>query len=273
VAKLESLSDVGIYVRDQKKAKEFYVRKLGLTVRRRMPEFGYLALGATQGGEDASLNLWQPNPATWGEDYDAAVSSIGTVTGIGFRTTNLEKTLETLKRRKVPVEGPGEEGEGRIVRITDPDGNVVFAFEPPKPKVRRVGLSALDFITVVSRDAARAGEFFTKGLGMRGRATMGEEFKDYRLGPRGTALAPFTPTRDMYEDPSDYDRDMAHVGEDTAVMFRTRDIYTLQEQLMNRGVRFKQKAEKRASGRIEAKFFDADDNVYAVYQPEAPTRR
>ncbi|MEK6986652.1 MAG: VOC family protein, partial [Candidatus Thermoplasmatota archaeon] len=165
MAKIDSLSHVGVFVRDQKKAKEFYTKKLGLKVRSLIPKMGYLALGATKGGEDASLNLWQPTREMWGPEYDDAVKQIGVVTGIGFRTTNLEKTIADLKRRQVKVEGPGQEGEGRLASIYDPDGNVVFAYEPAKPKVRRAGLLSLDFVTIASRDASRAGEFFTKALG------------------------------------------------------------------------------------------------------------
>lgn len=266
MANLEALTDVGVFVRDQKKAKEFYTKKLGLQVRSSMPEMGYLALGATKGGEDASLNLWVPTRETWGPDYDATVKQIGVVTGIGFLTTNLEKTIADLKRRKVKVEGPGQEGEGRLASIYDPDGNVVFAYEPAKPKVRRTGLLSLDFVTIASRDATRTGEFLTKALGMRGKNLTGEGLREYRLTPKGTALAPFAPNKEMYDDPTDYEEDMAHIGEDTSIMFSTEDIYTVQEKLMAKGVRFSRKAEKAEWGGIQAEFLDPDDNTYVLYQ-------
>ncbi len=232
-----------------------------------MPKLGYLELGATKGGEDASLLLWQPTQEMWGERYDSAMKSIGQVTGVGFRTTNLDKTLESLKRRGVKVEGPGPEGTGRIASLYDPDGNVIFAYEPPKPKVRRPGLSALDFITIVSRDEKQAGEFLTKALGMRRRRLAREQMTEYRLSPRGTALLPFTPKKENYEDPADYDADMTHIGEETSIMFTTQDIYATQETLLSRGIRFKKKAEKAMWGGIEAEFFDPDDNVYSLVQP------
>jgi len=266
MAKIDSLSEVGVFVRDQKKAKEFYTKKLGLAVRSSMPKIGYLALGTTKGGEDASLNLWQPTPEAWGDRYEKAMKQIGVVTGIGFRTTNLEKTVADLRRRKVKVEGPGEEDEGRMARIFDPDGNVLFAFEPAKPKTRRAGLLSVDFVTIVTRDATRAGEFFRKALGMKGRRIPGESISELRLNPKGTALAPFTPSKEMYDDPKDYDEDMAHVGEETSIMFVTKDIYRLQDQLMAKGVRFSRKAEKAEWGGIQAEFLDADDNTYVVYQ-------
>ncbi len=266
MAKIDSLSEVGVFVRDQKKAKEFYTKKLGLAVRSSIPKMGYLALGATKSGEDASINLWQPTPQAWGDRYEKAMRQVGVVTGIGFRTTNLDKTLADLRRRKVKVEGPGEEGEGRIARIFDPDGNVLFAFEPPKPKVRRAGLQAVDFVTIVARDTARTAEFFRKALGMKGRRAGEEGFIELRLNPKGTSLTPFTPSKEMYEDPKDFDEDMAHVGEDTSIMFETKDIYKLQDELMAKGVRFSKKAEKAEWGGIQAEFLDPDDNTYVLYQ-------
>ncbi len=255
-----------MFVRDQKKARQFYTKKLGLKVRSEIRDMGYLALGTTKGGGDASLNLWAPTREMWGPDYDDAVKQIGVVTGIGFLTTNLEKTIADLRRHKVKVEGPGGEGEGRIASIYDPDGNVLFAYESARPKARRAGLLSLDFVTIASRDATRAGEFFTKALGMKGKHLTGEGLREYRLGPKGTALAPFAPARETYDDPKDYEEDMAHIGEDTSIMLSTKDIYALQEQLMARGVRFARKAEKAGWGWLEAEFLDPDDNSYALIQ-------
>ena len=65
MARLESIENVGVFVKDLKKAKQFYTRKVGLVVRDEMPKFGYVALGATKGGADADLNVWQPVPS-WG---------------------------------------------------------------------------------------------------------------------------------------------------------------------------------------------------------------
>ena len=50
--------------------------------------------------------------------------------------------------------------------------------------------------------------------------TEGESFTVYQLRPHGTAIMPFTPVREMYEDPAAYEADMAHVGEWTGL---TRD--------------------------------------------------
>ena len=266
MAKLESIENVGVFVKDLKKAKPFYTKKVGLAVREEDRKFGYLALGATKGGGDADLNVWQPVPSWGSEWYESGKKQIGGVTGIGFRTSNLKGTLEALKGRGVDA---GIDGEGeRFGRFTDPDGNVVFIVEPAKVAVRRPGLAALDFITVVSRDRTKAGAFFTKALGMKARRVPGEDpnFTSYALQPKGTSIAPFTPTKEMYDDPKDYDLDMAHVGEPTSIGFTTDDIYGLQEALMAKGVRFKSKAEKKPWGGVQATFFDVDDNVYSVVQ-------
>lgn len=269
MAKIESLSHVGVFVRDQKKAKDFYTKKLGLAVRASIPKMGYLALGATKGGKDASLNLWQPTPEMWGEDYENVVKQIGGVTGIGFMTTNLEKTIETLKTKGVRVEGPAEEG---MATVFDPDGNALFVFEQPRPKVRRAGLRSLEFVTIASRDANRAGEFFAKTLGMRSKKLPQEGMTEYRLSPEGTALAPFTPSPEFYKDAKDFENDMAHIGENTSFMFSTKDIYGVQDHLLSRGVRFRRKAAKADWGGIDAEFFDPDDNRYALIQ-EMPENR
>lgn len=273
MAKLE-LTNIGIFVKDLKAARAFYTRKIGLKVRESDPKFGYLALGATKGGEDSALNLWQP-VLDWGEMYEPSLKQIGTVTGIGFLTSDLKRTAEALKKKGVKAEVEGE--AARFGRLTDPDGNVLFVAQPQRVKVRRAGLSSLAFVTVVSRDAKKSGEFFTKALGMRKRQVPGEEsepdFVMYQITPKSTGIAPFTPTKEMYENPADYDADMAHLGEDTSISFTTKDIYADQDRLMARGVRFKTKAEKRPWGGIQAKFFDLDDNVYSLMEPPAIAAR
>ena len=84
MAKLESLAGVGVYTKDLKKSKQFYIRTIGLKLREEHKKSGYVALGATKGGEDASLNLWEPNPK-WGQErYEADLKSIGGVAEVAF---------------------------------------------------------------------------------------------------------------------------------------------------------------------------------------------
>ncbi len=262
------LTDLEIYVKDLKAARAFYTKKIGLKVRSSMPKWGYLALGATKGGQDASLTPWQPTP-DWGQDvYESRLKMIGGITGIGFLTNDLKGTVADLKKKGVKAEIERE--DGTFGRFTDPDGNVLFLAQPAKPKVRRKGVSALTFVTVVSKDSKKTGEFFKKALGMKSHRVPGEEgFTDYRFSEKGTSIMPFTPTKEMYDNPSDYDSDLAHIGEETGVGFTTDDIYKLQEQLLAKGVRFKAKAEAQGWGGIMARFFDLDDNVYSLVQYES----
>lgn len=221
MAKLTQLSEVGIYSKNTKLAKDFYTRKIGLKVRSSMPKIGYLNLGATKGGADAGLSIWQPIPG-WGEElYRERLKLVGTVAGISFSTGNLEKTVQDLSRKGVKIE---TQQEG-FARFWDPDGNVLFITEMGRPKVRRSGVQKLEWITVVTRDGEKSGAFFqTLGLKKRTeRGSDGETYTHYRLSPQGTSIMPFTPTHEMYTDPSDYDADMAHIGEDTAIGFEVED--------------------------------------------------
>ena len=264
MAKLQ-LTDVEVYVKDLKTTRAFYTRKIGLKVRSSMPKWGYLALGATKGGQDAALTPWQPVPE-WGKEmYESRLKMIGGITGIGFLTNDLKGTVADLKKKGVKAEVDRE--ESTFGRFSDPDGNVLFLAGPAKPKVRRKGLSAVSFVTVVSGDAKKSGDFFRKALGMRPRRVPGEEgFIEYRLSPKGTSIMPFTPTNEMYDNPADYDSDMSHLGEETGIGFTTNAIYQVQEQLMAKGVRFQKKAEAQDWGGIRATFLDPDDNVYTIVE-------
>jgi catechol 2,3-dioxygenase-like lactoylglutathione lyase family enzyme len=263
--KLQSLSDVGIYTKDLKKSRQFYVRTIGLKLRSEARKWGYVALGPTKGGEDASLNLWQP-VESWGpEAYEAGLKGIGGVAGIGFSTTDLKRTVDALKGRGVTAD---VDESGNFGSFTDPDGNILFLEQPARPKVRRAGLQRLNWITVVSRDPGKTGEFFTQALGMKRRkltGDQGQDYTNYRLTQDGTAIMPFSPAKMQYENPSDYDADMAHLGENTMIGFSTKDIQGVQEALMTKGVRFAQKAERKGWG-WSARFLDPDENSYQIVQ-------
>lgn len=273
MAGLGSLDSVSVFVKDRKRAREFYTRKVGLKVREEDRRLGLLLLGATATGSDASLAVWQPDRERWGEGYDEAAASIGTVTGIGLATRDMERTIAGMKRRGVELRG--YEPDGTFANLVDPDGNVVFIVGPRNEKPRRAGLFALTFVTVVSRDSDRAGAWFTEALGMR-RVPVpgdGDGFVGYRLSPRETMIGPFTPEKGSYDNPSDYDADMAHIGEYTGIVFSTQDIHGAQEALMGRGVRFAQKAEPTAWGGWDASFLDPDDNEYTLIQRGGGTRK
>lgn len=264
MAKLRRLSEVSVYTRNLKLAKEFYTKKVGLAVRSEMKDFDYLQLGATKGGEDAGIDLWQPDPKWGREMYESASKSVGIVTGIGLLTADLGKTVEQLASRGVKVEKEAE----TFARFRDPDGNVLFVQEDRRPKARRAGIRAVGWVTVVSRDATKAGAFF-KSLGFKEEKVPdeeGEDFSVYRLGPKATAIMPFTPVRGMYDNPADYDEDMAHVGEDTGIGIEAEDVLGLQAKLLAKGVRFAAKAEKQDWGGTRARILDPDGNRYMIYE-------
>lgn len=265
MAKITSLEEVGIYTADQEASKAFYTEKVGLTVRSSMPEFGYLALGTSPKGEDASLAIWQPT-SDWEEDYEEAKASIGIVTGLGFRTGDLEQTVEALTAAGVKTAKDSDV----FARFWDPDGNVLFLQQDPEGASGRPGVMSLDWITVVTHDEAKAGEFF-RTLGLQSMTVPGEEegapeYTVYRVGAAGTAILPFTPVKEMYDDPSDYDSDLAHLGENTSIMFQTDDAYAFQEELLSKGIRFRTKAEERPWGGIAMRIYDPDENHYMIYQ-------
>lgn len=268
--RIESLRHVGVFTRNRERAAAFYQDRIGLIPRRGPADAGLAAFGATRAGEDAGLALWQPDPRTWGGAYAAAAKQIGTVTGVGFTTTHLDATVRRMRAKGVRVEVLGEEGGERYARFFDADRNSLFLSEPARARARRAGLSRMDFVTIVTRDMDASVAFFTRALGMRVRRDLDEGYAELRLRPKGTALMPFTPKREAYEDPANYAADMAHAGEDTWIFFTTSDIHEAQDELMARGVRFRRKAERGAWGGLEAEFLDPDDNVYWLIEPQWP---
>ena len=263
MAAIDRLLFVGFYVSDQKATRDFFTKKIGLKARVYQPKFGYLELAATAKGPDASVMPWQWSP----QMGEAARKHIGEITGIGFSTNDLGKTVEAWRKRGVSVEVEEQEGMGPFARFRDPDGNTFFAAGPAKPRVRTAGVTGLSWVTVVTRDTKRAAGFYTNALGMKGSGIGG--YTSYQLTAKGTGIMPFTPSPEMYTDPSMVEKDLAHAGEDTAITFSTKDIHAAQDFLLSRGVRFKSKAAQRPWGGWTGSFYDADDNVYWLLQPAA----
>jgi len=266
VVKLQRVSEVSVFTRNQRLAREFYTKKLGLKVRSSMPDMAYLQLGTTKSGEDAGIDLWQPDPKWGPEMYEQNLKSVGIVTGIGFQTSNLPKTLEQLASRGVKIEKDSD----TFARIWDPDGNVLFVNQEPRPKVKRAGLQSVSFVTVAVRDEGKADAFY-RGLGFKGKKIPGESNEEgatmtiYRLGAKGTAIMPFAPRREMYENPADYDTDVAHIGEDTGVGIEVDDAIKVQEKLKAQGVTISARAEKQDWGGVRMRIKDPDGNQYMLY--------
>src|SRR3989441_10008228 len=120
-----------------------------------MPKWGYLSLGASKGGRHASLTPRQPSQVWEQNDKESLLKIICGITGIGFLTNDLKGTVADLKKKGVKAEIERE--DGTFGRFTDPDGNVLFVAQPAKPKIRRKGVSALTFVTGVSKDSKKTG--------------------------------------------------------------------------------------------------------------------
>jgi catechol 2,3-dioxygenase-like lactoylglutathione lyase family enzyme len=127
--RLTLLQRVAVVVTDQERAIRFYREGLGLEVRARDEETGYVELSLGKG--TAALSLVVPR-AEWGEPYfSEAMARKGTRTGIVFQTDSvpaLELRLRHLGAR-VTQSAAEEPWGGRTVRFTDPDGNEFLAFD------------------------------------------------------------------------------------------------------------------------------------------------
>lgn len=261
MVKVKELSSVGIFVNNHKRARDFYTKKLGLKVVGGMADWGYVELAASQKAPGAVLNLWTPKD--WGMSAKEAKKKVGVTTGVGFRTKNLDATVASLRRKGVKVDTWQEPSGYKMATVYDQDKNALFLTGPSRPRTKKAGIEALEFVTISSRNASKSGAFFSKALGMK---KSGGRMPFYRLSSAGTAVMPFTPSKDMYDDPKDYKSDMAAIGEDTAIMFETRDIYALEKRLLKQGVKFRSRAKEQDWGGISANFFDPDRNEYMLYQ-------
>lgn len=137
--RLTMLQRVAVVVTDQERAIRFYRDVLGLEIRARDAESGYVELALGRGA--AALSLIAPRPE-WGEPYfSEAKNRIGTRTGIVFRTDSVAALELRLRHLGAEVtEMPHDEPwGGPALRFADPDGNEFLAFEEARisSKARR----------------------------------------------------------------------------------------------------------------------------------------
>jgi len=262
---LATLRHVGVFTTDLHRARRFWVQRLGLRVREERPELGYLTVGVTKHGEDAGLAIFEPSRETWGDDYEEATRHVGEPAA-SFLAANVEEFERSLRKQGVKARLFETRGK-KWVHFEDPDGNTFVAHEDPWTKTRRAGLTSLDHVGVVTRDEARADAFFVRILGMRSSKLPGWGFLAYRLTPKGTAVVPFTPTPDMYEgwaDPSEYEKDLARIGETTHIQFVTGDLGGLHDYLARAGVASNRVVHAVWGRAIE--FRDPDGNRYLAVE-------
>jgi catechol 2,3-dioxygenase-like lactoylglutathione lyase family enzyme len=127
--RLTQLQRVAVVVADLERALLWYRDVLGLAVRVREPETGYVELALGKG--TSALSLVAPREE-WGEPYFSETRArIGTATGIAFQTDSvfaLAQRLEVAGSRitQTPERQPWG---GVTLRFTDPDGNEFLAFQ------------------------------------------------------------------------------------------------------------------------------------------------
>ncbi len=135
--RLTLLQRVAVVVSDRARSIRFYHDGLGLQVRARDPDTGYVELSLGKG--TAALSLVVPRPE-WGEPhYAEAKARIGTRTGIAFQTDSASALALRLKHLGARITQPprAEPWGGRTLRFTDPDGNEFLAFEATEVRRRR----------------------------------------------------------------------------------------------------------------------------------------
>jgi catechol 2,3-dioxygenase-like lactoylglutathione lyase family enzyme len=135
--RLTMLQRVAVVVTDQERAIRFYHDVLGLEIRARDMESGYVELALGKGA--AGLSLIAPRP-DWGEPYySEAKDRIGTRTGIVFQTDSVAALELRLRHLGADVteKSHDEPWGGPVLRFADPDGNEFLAFEEAPLSSRR----------------------------------------------------------------------------------------------------------------------------------------
>lgn len=127
--RLTLLERVAVFVRDQASATAWYVDVLGLKVREKDAETGFVELSLGRGA--AALSLVAPR-VEWGEPYYSETRArIGHATGIVFRTDSVEALELRLRHAGARVTEPArpQPWGGVTLRFADPDGNEFLAFQ------------------------------------------------------------------------------------------------------------------------------------------------
>ena len=119
-------STVNIYVKDQQKALDFYVGKLGFEKRRDEPMGSSRWIEVAPKGAQTSLGLALPTRDMGDDNYNRALSLIGGWATFILNVDNMEATHAELKKRGVEFkEQPRKEPWGWWAAIKDADGNII----------------------------------------------------------------------------------------------------------------------------------------------------
>lgn len=137
--RLTLLQRVTVAVQDQERAVAFYRDVLGMAVRTRDADSGYVELALGKG--TVALSLVAPRPE-WGEPYySESRARVGARTGIAFETDSVSALELRLRHAGAHVteSATAQPWGGVALRFTDPDGNEFLAFQrldPPVPTAR-----------------------------------------------------------------------------------------------------------------------------------------
>jgi catechol 2,3-dioxygenase-like lactoylglutathione lyase family enzyme len=121
--RIRRLDNVGVAVRDIRRAMDFYTQVLGLEGTAGASD-GYVSLG------NASLYLFQTQAAgssPVGRSVDLYNDPVG-IDHLALEVDDIEQAAEELMARGVVFPGPvvGEPGEFRYRGFSDPDGNMLY---------------------------------------------------------------------------------------------------------------------------------------------------
>jgi uncharacterized glyoxalase superfamily protein PhnB len=122
------ISSIGgkiVMVSNQKKAVEFYTKKLGFDLRVDMPVGDLHWVEVAPKNSQSSISLMEPNRKMMPKkDFERARKAIGTKTGIWFYSNDIKSTYEELKNKKVNITRPEKQEWGGIMSVfEDQDGN------------------------------------------------------------------------------------------------------------------------------------------------------
>ncbi len=113
---ISKVSLVGVCVRDQQKALQFYIEKLGFKVHTDVPmgpEMRWIEVAPKEGG--VTLALFTP---------PGMEDRIGTYTGVCLTCDDVVKTYQELSARGVTfIEPPTKQSWGMHAQFVDQDGN------------------------------------------------------------------------------------------------------------------------------------------------------
>jgi len=114
-----------VMVSDQKKAAEFYTKKLGFDLRVDMPIGDLHWVEVAPKNSQSSISLMEPNQKMMPKaEFERAKKEIGAFTGVWFYTDDIKSTYEELKKKGVNITSPEKQEWGGIMSIfKDQDGN------------------------------------------------------------------------------------------------------------------------------------------------------